>query len=180
VVTSQGEEYAADVVIYGTGFQTIQHHPINSRIRGRDGRTLEEVWAGSPTAYLGTTVAGYPNVFTMFGPNIGTLSGFVMAEAQTDYLVGALTAMRKGGLASIDVKPEAQAAFVARVDEALKGSTFAVGGCSSYYLDDTERRVTLVWPWSMVTMRRRLKRFDLAVYASVARSHVRRLSDPAR
>lgn len=116
----------------------------------------------------------------MFGPNIGTLSGFVMAEAQTDYLVGALTVMKKEGLASIDVKPEEQAAFVAQVDAALKSSTFAVGGCSSYYLDDKEGRVTLVWPWSMVTMRRRLKRFDLAPYASVARSDVRRVSEPAR
>jgi cation diffusion facilitator CzcD-associated flavoprotein CzcO len=164
VVTTDGREFGADVVILGTGFQTIQHHPVNKRVRGRDGRTLEDVWQGSPKAYMGTTVSGFPNSFIMFGPNAGTLSGFVMAEAQTDYLVGALKAMRANGLSSIDVRPEEQATFVAECDKVLKNSTFAVGGCASYYLDDTHGRVTLAWPWSMTQLRRRLAKFDLAPY----------------
>lgn len=60
VVTTSGEEYAADVVIYGTGFQTIQHHPVNSRIRGRDGRTLEEVWAAARRPTSARRLRGSP------------------------------------------------------------------------------------------------------------------------
>ena len=34
--------------------------PASRRVRGRDGRTLHEAWQGSPRAYLGTAVAGFP------------------------------------------------------------------------------------------------------------------------
>ena len=40
-------------------------------MRGRDGRSLAEAWDGSPQAYLGTTVAGFPNLFFLVGPNTG-------------------------------------------------------------------------------------------------------------
>jgi cation diffusion facilitator CzcD-associated flavoprotein CzcO len=165
VVTADGREFECDTIIYGTGFYTLPHHPINERVRGRDGRSLADVWQGCPKAYMGTTMPGFPNAFFMFGPNIGTLSGFVMAEAQTDYIVGALDALRRNGLSSIDVRAEAQDAFVREVDQVLEGSTLAaaVGGCTSYYLDD-QQRVALAWPWTMMTMRRRLKRFELEPY----------------
>jgi cyclohexanone monooxygenase len=165
VLTADEREFECDTIIYGTGFYTLPHHPINGRVRGRDGRTLAEVWQGCPKAYMGTTMPGFPNAFFMFGPNIGTLSGFIMAEAQTDYIVGALTALRRNGLESIDVRREAQAEFVREVDMLLDRSTLAgaVGGCTSYYLDDSGR-VALAWPWTMTTMRRRLKRFDLEPY----------------
>lgn len=164
VITADGREITCDTIIYGTGFRTLQNHPVNERVRGRDGRTLAEVWDGSPKAYLGTSIAGFPNAFMMFGPNIGTISGFVMAEAQTAYIAGALRAMHERALSSIDVRPEAQQAFVDAVDAALEGSTFTHGGCTSYYLDHTGR-VALAWPWTMARMRRRLGRFDLAPYA---------------
>lgn len=163
VVTADGREIPCDTIIYGTGFATLPHHPANERVRGADGRTLAEVWDGRPKAYLGTTIAGFPNAFMMFGPNIGTLSGFVMAEAQTSYIVGALRAMEAEGLGSIDVRPEVQDAFVGELDQALEGSTFAAGGCVSYYQDD-DGRIALVWPWTMARMKRRLARFDLAAY----------------
>ena len=169
VLTADGREIPCDTIIYGTGFRTLPHHPANERVRGRDGRTLAEVWDGSPRAYLGTTITGFPNAFMMFGPNIGTLSGFVMAEAQTDYIVGAIRAMEENGLSSIDVRPEVQDDFVREVDEALDGSTFLAGGCTSYYTGD-DGRVALVWPWTMTHMRRRLGRFDLAAYRSRVRS----------
>jgi cation diffusion facilitator CzcD-associated flavoprotein CzcO len=166
VVTAEGHKIPADVIIFGTGFQTLQHHPINSRIHGRDGLSLEDVWNGSPTAYLGTTVAGFPNAFVMFGPNVGTLSGFVMAEAQTGYLIGALKAMKKMGLTAIEVRQEDQNEFTEKADRILKGSTWVRGGCSSYYLDETGR-AALPWPKSMLSLHRALKKFDLHAYHAV-------------
>jgi cyclohexanone monooxygenase len=165
VITADGREHPADAIIFGTGFHVLTHHPINARIRGGNGQTLDETWSGSPKAYMGTTIAGFPNAFMMFGPNVGTLSGFVMAEAQTDYIVGALNAMRQHGLGSIDVRQEEQDAFVDDVDSVFEGSTFLAGGCNSYYLDD-HGRVALAWPWTMTTLRHRLARFDLAAYAT--------------
>lgn len=165
VVAEDGHEVEADVIIFGTGFKTMQQHPVNKRIKGRGGKSLQEVWQGNPTAYLGTTVSGFPNAFIMFGPNVGTLSGFVMAEAQTDYLVGALQAMGRHGITSIDVYPTAQQAFVDKCDRFFEGSTFIRGGCDSYYLDHkTGSRVSLAWPGSMAGLRRTLATFDLVPY----------------
>jgi cation diffusion facilitator CzcD-associated flavoprotein CzcO len=163
VVTTDGREIPCDTIIYGTGFHTLPHHPINGRVRGKDGRTLAEVWNGCPTAYLGTTIAGFPNAFFMFGPNIGTVSGFVMAEAQTDYLVGAVKVLQREGVSSLDVRREALESFVSECDAVLENTTFVKGGCTSYYLDE-RGRAALVWPWTMARMRRRLKRFDESAY----------------
>jgi cation diffusion facilitator CzcD-associated flavoprotein CzcO len=167
VVTSAGEVIEADVLIFGTGFRTVQTHPINDRIVGRAGHTLQQEWRGNPTAYLGTTVAGFPNAFFMFGPNAGTLSGFAMAEAQAIYLVGALDAMRRADLGVVDVLPDRQDAFVADADRRLAGTTWAAGGCASYYLSHEGARVTLPWPRSMTALRRHLRRFDVAAYRCV-------------
>jgi len=89
-----------------------------------------------------------------------------MAEAQLDYIAGAMRAVHHGRLSSIDVRPEAQAAFCAEIDRVLEGSVFTAGGCTSYYLDKTGR-VALAWPWTMAKMRRHLRSFDLAPYAVV-------------
>ena len=37
-------------------------------IRGRGGRLLRDKWADGPRTYLGLTCAGFPNLFTITGP----------------------------------------------------------------------------------------------------------------
>jgi hypothetical protein len=103
----------------------------------------------------------------LFGPNIGTASGFVMAEAQLAYIADALREARRRGLGSVEVRESAQQAFVREMDEALEGSVFLVGGCTSYYLDK-KGRVALAWPWTMRALRRRFRRFDLEAYEACA------------
>lgn len=163
IIGADGVEREVDAIIFGTGFHVLTSHPITARVHGRRGQTLAEYWQGSPRGYMGTTISGFPNAFMMFGPNIGTASGFVMAEAQLDYTMGALRAVRDAGVASIEIREEQQDAFTAEIDRALEGSTFLTGGCSSYYLDE-HGRVALAWPWTMARMRRTLRSFDLSPY----------------
>ena len=87
--------------------------PIGERVYGPDGRSLADHWKGSPRAYLGTSVAGFPNLFMLIGPNTGNghTSAIVLIEAQLEYLLGALTEMRSHGLASVDLRPEVQSAY---------------------------------------------------------------------
>ncbi|OBF16513.1 NAD(P)/FAD-dependent oxidoreductase [Mycobacterium sp. ACS4331] len=169
VVTADGREIEADTVIFGTGFHTLQHHPVAERIRGRTGETLAQVWKGNPTAHMGTTINGFPNAFMMFGPNVGTLSGFTMAEAQSRYLVGAIMETKRVGADALEVTARAQDEFVAAADRMLDKSTLALGGCDSYYLADGNRRVSLAWPGTMYSLTRRLRRFDPPSYEVVAR-----------
>jgi cation diffusion facilitator CzcD-associated flavoprotein CzcO len=168
VVTADGCELPADTIVYGTGFQTLQHHPVTERVRGRSGETLAQVWKGDPKAHMGTTINGFPNAYMMFGPNVGTLSGFTMAEAQVKYIVGAIQAANRLGVAALDVTAVAQDGFVAEADQMLNRSTFALGGCNSYYLADGHRRVSLPWPGTMYSLTRRLRTFDVESYEPIS------------
>ncbi len=162
VCSADGGEHPVDTIIFGTGFKVLTDHPVADRIHGPAG-SLAAYWNGSPRAYNGTVIAGFPNLFMLFGPNVGTASGFVMAEAQFEYIAGALRAVKQTGLTSLTVREAAQQAFVDEIDRALDGSVFLAGGCTSYYLDRTGR-VALAWPWTMAALRRRLRTFDLAAY----------------
>ncbi len=162
VVDVTGVEHPVDTIIFGTGFH-VSDLPISERIRGRDGRSMAEVWDGSPRAYNGTAVHGFPNAFTLFGPNIGSASAFVMLDNQLRYVVSTLTTMRDRGWAAVDVRAAAQDAFKADVERRLAHSAWNAGGCQSYYLDAKGNNAS-VWPGTMRRMRRALARFDPAAY----------------
>ena len=70
VVTADGTVREVDTIILGTGFR-ITELPFSALVRGDQGQLLSEVWDGSPNAYRGTTVAGFPNLFFLVGPNTG-------------------------------------------------------------------------------------------------------------
>jgi cation diffusion facilitator CzcD-associated flavoprotein CzcO len=157
VVDADGVEHAADTLILGTGF-TITELPIAERLRGRDGRTLADVWQGSPTGYLGTVIAGFPNLFMVLGPNVGNghTSATVLMEMQVAYAIDTLQRLEREGLASADVRPEVQDAFNEEVQRRLAGTVWNAGGCTSYYLDANGRNST-IFPGSTIELRRRLR-----------------------
>jgi cation diffusion facilitator CzcD-associated flavoprotein CzcO len=167
IVTADGREREVDAIIFGTGFQPTDP-PLARRTRGRDGRTLAQVWAGSPRAHVGTTMAGFPNLFMLMGPNtaLGHTSVVYMIEAQVEHLLGALRHMGMHGIAALEPKPEAQEDFVATVDRRMTGTVWTSGGCRSWYLDATGRNSAL-WPDFTWRFRRRVARFEPAEYAMV-------------
>ncbi|HWW77192.1 MAG TPA: NAD(P)/FAD-dependent oxidoreductase, partial [Pyrinomonadaceae bacterium] len=112
VVGADGVEREVDAIVYGTGFR-VTDPPLAGHVRGRTGSTLAEVWDGSPRAHAGTTVAGFPNLFILMGPNtgLGHTSVLIMLEAQTEHLLSALEHMRARGAAAIEPRAEAQAAY---------------------------------------------------------------------
>ncbi|WP_433608738.1 flavin-containing monooxygenase [Dactylosporangium sp. CA-139114] len=166
VVTRDGTEHPADVIVFGTGFR-VTDLPIAERIRGRDGRSLAEHWQGSPQALRGTTVAGFPNLFLLLGPNtgLGHNSVVLMIEAQIAYVLAALKTLDRTGIRALEPRPEAQARFVARVDRRMAGTVWATG-CRSWYLDSTGRNSTL-WPGSTWAYRLKMRRFDRDAYQEV-------------
>ncbi|HYN85019.1 MAG TPA: NAD(P)/FAD-dependent oxidoreductase [Pyrinomonadaceae bacterium] len=156
IVTKDGAEREVDAIIFGTGFH-VTDLPFARHVRGRDGRTLEEVWAGSPRAHAGTTVAGFPNLFLLQGPNtgLGHTSVIYMLEAQIEHFLSALRFMRRHDLAAVEPRPEAQAAYVAEIDRMMTGTVWASGGCASWYMDSTGRNAA-IWPRPTWQFRRRV------------------------
>jgi cation diffusion facilitator CzcD-associated flavoprotein CzcO len=152
LVTADGVEREADAIIFGTGFR-VTTQPIAGLIRGREGRTLGEVWGTSPRAHLGTSVPGFPNMFFLQGPNtgLGNSSVIYMIERQVEYVVRALRYMGERGAA------------MAAVDRRMRGTVWTAGGCASWYLDAAGRNSTL-WPGYTWQFARRLRRFEPSEY----------------
>jgi cation diffusion facilitator CzcD-associated flavoprotein CzcO len=174
IVTEDGILHEVDTIIFGTGFH-VTDAPVAQLIRGRDGRTLGETWQGSMRAYQGTSVAGFPNLFMLLGPNtgLGHNSVVFMIECQLTYLLGALRHLDRTGTHAIEPTPQAQETFVTDVDRRMRGTVWTSGGCRSWYLDATGRNSTL-WPGYTWSYWLRMRRFDPGAYQPVpVVNHVR-------
>ncbi len=163
IVTQDGVEREVDAIIFGTGFH-VTDMPAAKVMRGRDGRTLEEAWAGSARAHLGSTVPGFPNLFLLLGPNtgLGHSSMVYMIESQVAYVLDALRTMRERGAHAVEPRPEAVERYNAAIDRHLEGTVWNTG-CASWYLDDTGRNATL-WPDWTWRFRQRTASFDVGSY----------------
>jgi cyclohexanone monooxygenase len=141
VRTADGQEHELDAVIFGTGFKA--HDYLTSiEMYGAGGRRLHDDWADGAEAYLGITVAGYPNLFLLYGPNTnGVNSVIFFHEVQVKYIMRALRAMRRRRVASVDVKRSVMDAFNVKVQEGVR-STVWVAGCSNYYAAPSGKVVT--------------------------------------
>ena len=164
VVGSDGSTAEVDAIILGTGFHILDM-PVAELIRGADGRTMAEHWAGSPEAYLGTFVAGFPNACVVLGPSLGSghTSAFTIAEAQVALIVDAIGTARSQGWATFAVRPDAQAAYIDEVQEGLVGTAYTAASCHSYFIDANGRN-SFSWPWSTGELVRRVSRFDPSDY----------------
>ncbi|TCO52817.1 flavin-containing monooxygenase [Actinocrispum wychmicini] len=178
IVGSDGKERAVDAIILGTGFQATKR-PIAAKLTGRAGITLEQQWDRSGMkAYRGTTVAGFPNLFLMLGPNttLGHSSQTLMIEAQMNYVIDAVNTINKRGLASVEVQSDVQERYNEFVEKAIEGTAWDPATCNSWYVDSTGRNPSL-WPMKTSKFTKSTKKFDVQAYQVAtltgAEKHVR-------
>lgn len=159
ILTADGIEREVDTIICGTGFH-VTDLPVAERIRDASGRSLAEHWGGSPQAHRGTTVAGFPNLFFLLGPNtgLGHNSVVFMAEAQAGYIAAALAHMRAHGLETLEPTPRAHREWNEEIQRRMRGTVWTEGGCASWYIDANGLNTTL-WPDFSFRFRRELGRF---------------------
>jgi cation diffusion facilitator CzcD-associated flavoprotein CzcO len=170
IISNDGTEREVDTIIFGTGFH-VTDQPLIDRVRGKDGRLLAEHWNGAMAAFNGTTVTGFPNLFVLLGPytGLGHTSVVIMIEAQIEYVMKALEAIDRQRLAAVDVRPQAQAAFVSEMNRMAKGTVWTAGGCKSWYLD-SHGNASTIWPDFTFRFRKRTERFDTDDYELIRRS----------
>ncbi|HEY8482271.1 MAG TPA: NAD(P)/FAD-dependent oxidoreductase [Spirillospora sp.] len=158
-VRTARRDYDVDVIVYATGFATTEFlAPM--KIVGRDGRELNEAWRDGVQAHLGIMVSGFPNLFLLYGPytNLGHNSIIYMLESQFRYVLGCVEAMRRHGLAWIDVRPDVQDAFTRRVRERMRATVWETG-CRSWYMT-ADGMVVNNWPGFTFAYRRATRRPD--------------------
>ena len=159
-------EREVDTIIFGTGFH-VTDMPIADIVRGRDGRTLAEAGRQRRRRYRGTTVAGFPNLFMLIGPNTGLgHTSIVLHDRVPDRATcsDALRAMRRARRAAASrCAPEAQAAYNAERADAHARHGLDRRRLPSWYLDD-KGRDTVQWPGGTRRYRRLMEHFDEAGY----------------
>jgi cation diffusion facilitator CzcD-associated flavoprotein CzcO len=164
VLAEDGSFHPLDTIVLATGFHVIDNKS-GERIRGVGGRTLAEVLGASPQAYLGTAVAGFPNLFFLAGLNtaLGHNSVLFMIEANIHYAMAALRAMHARGVARVEVRREVQEAYNVVLQERLVRSVWNTGGCSSWFLDANGHN-SAAWPYYTWRFWLRTRRFKPADY----------------
>ncbi|WP_236789109.1 NAD(P)/FAD-dependent oxidoreductase [Amycolatopsis sp. GM8] len=147
IVDGAGVEHEVDAIIFGTGFHVTDAFE-NLEIVGEGGRNLAKEWADEGMrTHLGITVAGFPNLFFLLGPNtgLGHNSVVFMIESQARYVAEAIELVGRTRTAGIATRPEVQERFNATMQRKLAKGVWTRGGCRSWYLDAQGVNRTL-WP----------------------------------
>lgn len=144
-VIAGGKEYEVDTIVWATGYRS-PSEGFPFPITGRDGVELDDYWKNGAKGYKGVAVTHFPNIFTLMGPNTGPghTSVLVYVEAQQKYISQALQLAREEGYLTMEVRPDAQAAFNHKLDEKMAQTTWGAGGDSWYYTKDG--RNTTLYP----------------------------------
>ena len=89
-------EYPLDVLVMATGFDAYTGGFLQMDIVGRNGLTLREKWADGVRNNLGMCVAGFPNLFMLYGPlsPSALCTGPFCAEIQGAWIVNCLGHLR--------------------------------------------------------------------------------------
>lgn len=157
--TTDGQDLALDVIIYSTGYDATDG-VISYPVIGKQGKALKDFWAEYPRAYLGTTMPGFPNFFVVTGPNtgIGHTSAIFVIEAQMNYIMKSLDAMKRRGSQTLEVTREAEADYTGMIHQEMERTVWKSGGCNSWY-QSKSGHVIAMFPGFSFTYRQMANRF---------------------
>lgn len=159
--TASGQQVDLDLIVWSTGYDATDG-VISYPVIGRNGTPLAKVWEEYPHAYLGTAIPGFPNFFVVTGPNtgIGHTSAIFVIESQMNYILASLRQLRRSGRQSIEVRPEAEAAYTRMIHDEMRKTVWKSGGCKSWY-QSKSGHVIAMFPGFSFTYRWLASRFRL-------------------
>jgi cation diffusion facilitator CzcD-associated flavoprotein CzcO len=162
VVTVDGNERAVDTLILATGFEATKFLSAIDVV-GRGGVRIADAWSEGAEAYKGVMTTGFPNLFMLYGPNTNADSLITTIEYEGEYAVRQVRRLVEEDLAWIDVRPEYQVEYNAKLQADIANIEPWQAGCSDYYRAPSGRIVTQ-WPHRMSEFRQRLESPDLDAY----------------
>jgi cation diffusion facilitator CzcD-associated flavoprotein CzcO len=164
IVTDDGQHYAVDTIICGTGFK-VNDAGAPFPVIGINGADLDARWRlNGPEAYLGASIADFPNFFMIIGPNtgLGHNSMVYMIESHIAYIADCLRTLQRRRARTMEVRLDVQLAFNDRLQHALCRSVWHTG-CRSWYLSKSGKN-TALWPGFTFTFRRLTRRVRAGDY----------------
>lgn len=164
VITEDGTEYEADVLVLATGFDVLRFLT-SFEAWGRSGRSLREVWDDDDArAYLGMTIPDFPNFFCLYGPNLQPGHGgsfMFIAEMQVRYIMDMLKKMLRQGLGAVECRQDIHDAYNERIEQAHEKMVWTHPGMETYYRN-ARGRVVVNSPYLNTTY------FDMTREANLA------------
>ena len=144
VVAADNIERNVDVLVLGTGFQPA-NFLAHLEIKGKQGKSIHEVWDGTPKAVLGVAVSGFPNFYMLYGPNSNGGEILFHEEQQIGYIMRAIKRMMRQGATAIELKRTVMDRFNRWLQGRLGNTAFgrrAIGYKLGYYRSPTGTVVT--------------------------------------
>jgi cation diffusion facilitator CzcD-associated flavoprotein CzcO len=175
VVTADGRRHEVDALALGTGFDVTGSFD-RLEVRGLGGRTLADAWETGAHTHLGVTVAGFPELYVLLGPNtgLGHSSVVLMIEFATRYVLQALERGWREGPRTTTTA--AQESFVREMRGRSRHTVWTTG-CKSWYLDKFGNNAFL-WPGSTIEYWWRTRRLDDSTSVPVAVHHMEPEREP--
>jgi cation diffusion facilitator CzcD-associated flavoprotein CzcO len=137
------------------------------KIKGLGGEEISKAWNDGAEAYLGITVAGFPNFFLVFGPNTNIPGSVVyMIESQVRYIVRMIEAFDRSKVRYMNVRTDVQKRFNRRLQRDLRKTVWATGNCSNWFIA-ASGKITTQWPGFLFAYRRLTRRPKRKDYTSV-------------
>jgi len=156
--TADGVEHEFDIIVYATGFKANDFlWPME--VRGKDGKTVEELWAkDGARAYIGTMMPGFPNFFMIYGPNMNPffngLGAIEMEEMATRFALQCIEQLILQDRKEVNVTQDAYDRFNAELDRREATKVYADYRVTNYYKNDFGRSavncpfdVRFLWNW---------------------------------
>lgn len=152
VVAVDGTRYPADILVYATGFQANKFlWPMT--ITGRGGEILSARWGERPSAYLGITVPGYPNLFCMYGPGTNLAHGGSLifhSECQMRYITQCLELLIAGEHKSIEPRVEKEVDWHERSQAEMRKMVWSQPSVKHSFYKNSFGEVHTLSPWRLV------------------------------
>ena len=164
-IKTKTEAITPDVLVIATGFDVLNFGTA-FEARGRSGQTLTERWGDNASAYLGTAIPDFPNLFMLYGPNTQPGHGgslLFVIERQMHYIMDMLKQMCEQGLSDVEIRSEVHAQYNQAVDAAHEKMVWTHPGMQTYYRN-SQGRVVVNFPWRNVDLFEMTKQVNLQEY----------------
>ncbi len=129
-----GVEHCFDSIVFATGFDAMTGSISKISITGRNGLALRDAWSAGPVNYLGLSVHGFPNLFTVTGPGSPSVltNMIVSIEHHVEWIADCMSWLRAHDKPTIEATADAQDKWVEYVNT-IAGLTLFTS-CNSWYL----------------------------------------------
>ena len=128
------EQHEFDAIVFATGFDAMTGAISKISITGRNGTMLHDAWSAGPVNYLGLSVHGFPNLFTITGPGSPSVltNMIVSIQHHVEWIADCITWLKDHRMSIIEADADAQQRWVQHVNT-VAGMTL-YQSCSSWYL----------------------------------------------